>query len=123
MASIDERIKAELMEEGEKLDVYLKETTQFPDMVFEAFRGSLRKLMIFAAALAATFFGLLIWSVIEFVNTEETRAAISWALWAILSALGLVLIELFAWMQINRISTRREIKYLEIYVRKALEEK
>lgn len=123
MATIDERIKQELGQDNELMDDYLADKADFPDMVMDAFKGSLRKMMIFASVLATVFSGLLIWSIIEFVGAGTMTEQISWGVWTILSALGLVLVELFAWMQINRVSTRREIKLLEIQVRKAVMEK
>ncbi len=121
MASIDERIRRELQEEIEVLASETSDGAVLPTLVSQAFKGPLRKLIPIALTFAVTFAGLLVWSIVEFVIATELLVAFKWGVWAVLSALGLVLIELFTWMQINRVSTRREIKLLEVSVRKLLE--
>jgi len=124
MVTIDERIRRELEQEIDTLgEQENAEGFVLPTLVSQAFKGPLRNLIPVAIALAVSFGILFIWSIIEFVNASEVVSSIKWGVWAILSALGLVLVELFTWMQINRVSIRREIKKLEIYVRQSLDDK
>lgn len=120
MASIDERIRRELQEEVELLADENCDGALLPTLVSQAFKGPLRRLIPVALTLAVTFAGLLVWSIVEFILATELIVALKWGVWAVLSALGLVLVELFTWMQINRVSTRREIKLLEVSMRKLL---
>lgn len=121
MASIDERIRRELENETESLASETSDGAVLPTLVVQAFRGPLRHLIPVALTLAITCAGLLVWSIVEFVAATEVIVALKWGVWAVLSALGLVLVELFTWMQINRVSTRHEIKLLEVSVRKLLD--
>ena len=117
MASIDERIRRELEQDA---DLFAEENSDgavLPTLVSQAFKGPLRRLIPVALTLAVSFAVLLAWSIFEFVTATEVLGAVKWGIWAILSALALVLIELFTWMQINRVSTRREIKLLEVSLR------
>lgn len=122
MASIDERIRRELEQDADLLAGENTEGAVLPTLVSQAFKGPLRRLIPVALTLAISFAIFLAWSIFEVVTATEVLSALKWGVWAILSALALVLIELFTWMQINRVSTRREIKLLEVSLRSANKE-
>ena len=121
MTSIDERIKAELEGNSEALDSFLDEQADFGELAADAFKGGLRNTMIIALACVIILASAFIWSLVEFIAATDALGKITWGVWAVLSALGAAMIELWANMQINRVSLRKEIKRFELSVQRMLD--
>jgi len=121
MASIDERIKAELERDNEALDSVLDDTDHLDAMVMRAFSSGIKRwlwpIFIITGLLTAALIVLLV----KFTGAATVPDQIYWGVWAILAGITVVCFELWAWMQINRIAIRREIKLLELAVRKLAE--
>jgi len=123
MVSIDERIKRELEETNAELADVMDDKALMSDMVTDAFKGSVGRMMIVALSISILLTVVFVWSVVEFVTADTIQDSIFWAVWTILSAVVVMVFELWAWMQINRVSLRREIKQIELSLRHAIENK
>jgi len=115
MPTIDERIKQELENENDFLDEL------FPATAMGVFKGNLRMAAIFVIICGIVIWGLAIWCIVEFVQATDIKDIVRWGFWMTLSSLVGLVIELWVWMQINRIATRAEIQQVEITLRRILE--
>ncbi len=113
MKSIDQRIKEELEREGAALDSQFA-TDSIPAMVMQAFEGATRGWM-WVVSIFTTLFGVAtIWLIIEFVSANDLESKVTWGVWLVLSTIVMLAFEMWAWMQVNRVSINREIKALEL---------
>lgn len=123
MPSIDERIKAELERDEAQMDTALGDSKGLNDMVWDAFRAGPRRWLVVVASLTAVFSLVLIYLLVKFSYADTVADQIFWGVWSILAAIAVITFELWSWMQINRVSLRREIKQLELGVQRLLDEK
>lgn len=113
MKSIDQRIKEELEREGAVLDGQFA-SDSIPAMVMQAFEGATRGWM-WVVSIFTTLFGVAtVWLIIEFVGAKDLESKVTWGVWLVLSTLVMLAFEMWAWMQVNRLSINREIKALEL---------
>ncbi|MDY7395471.1 DUF6768 family protein [Aureibaculum sp. 2210JD6-5] len=61
-------------------------------------------------------FGIFIYCIVQFLNTEETNGLIKWAAAGVLCWSTLAMIKLFVWMQMDKNALLREIKRLELQI-------
>mgnify|MGYP000462158838 CR=1 FL=1 len=123
MVSIDERIKAELERDSARLDEIFTDTGGLNTMVWDAFRGGLRGWMWAVATVTVLLFVLLAFLLYQFVMADTVIDKISWGVWSIVTLMSAMGFELWSWMQINRVATRREIKQMELALRKVADDK
>jgi hypothetical protein len=114
MTSIDERIKRELEEQNGVLDEL------FPETARQAFKGRLKMAVICIAVFGFILFFTVIWCITELVAAETVLDAVKWGVWVLLSSLVAILVELWAWIQISRVATRREIQQMEASILRAI---
>jgi len=108
MATIDERIKAELENETDLLDELM------PEAVLHDI-GTRTATIFIGIALLIVAIG--VYCLIQFVGATSLPDTIRWGIWFLVCFIGLVFIELWAWMLIGRLATKRETKQLEINIR------
>ncbi len=111
--NIDELIKTALNEEERKFYDELDEQNLF-EMVGGLFTGKLKWIMVMMNIVMVAFFVLLVYCVIQFLNTDDPATMIRWAAGGFLCVLAVTMLKLFAWMQINKNVLLREIKRLEL---------
>ena len=114
MESIDQRIKKELehdqLEHGDNedfLDDFLSVTAM------DSFESNWKATFKYVFVIGIIFFGLMVWCIYQFVTAADIAGKIDWGVWSILAGLLGVIMELWAWIQISRLATRRELKQLE----------
>jgi hypothetical protein len=115
MTSIDERIKQELEEQSGVLDEL------FPETAIRAFKGKLKMAVICVAVFGFMLLFTVIWCITELIAAETVLEAIRWGVWVLLSSLIAILVELWAWIQIGRVATRREIQQMEANILRAID--
>lgn len=62
------------------------------------------------------FLGLFVYSFIQFINVETTEEMIKWGFGSIVFLLGLSMLKVYAWMQMDKNAILREMKRLELQV-------
>ena len=62
------------------------------------------------------FFGLFIYCLVQFFSVEATKDLLKWGLGGIVFLLGVSMLKIFAWMQMDKNALLREIKRLEIQI-------
>ncbi len=112
---IDELIKEALTEEESKFYDKLDEQNVF-QMLGGLFHGKNKWIMLLMNLVILIVFGLLIYSVVQFFNTEVTNELIIWSLAIITFLLIISMLKMFLWMQMDKNSIKREIKRIELQI-------
>ena len=112
MPSIDERIKSELgTEQSEDRDFF---DELLSNMAMDEFERSWKFMMKIIISCIIIFMIIFAWCLINFIYADTVMDKVNWGFWALLIAILAMLAEVIAWIQSNRVATRREIKQLEI---------
>ncbi|MFL0354522.1 DUF6768 family protein [Xanthomarina sp. GH4-25] len=112
---IDKLIKETLTEEEAKFYKELEEQNVL-EMIFGLFKGKNKWLMLLMNFMTLVFFGLFIYCLVQFFNVEATKELLKWGLGAVVFLLGVSMLKVFAWMQMDKNALLRELKRLELQV-------
>lgn len=112
---IDELIKEALTEEESKFYDNLEEQNVF-QMLGGLFQGKNKWIMFLMNIVMLIVFGFLIYSVVQFFDTEQTNEIIRWSLSIITCLLVISMLKMFLWMQMDKNSIKREIKRIELQI-------
>ena len=118
MVTIDERIKEELERESVQLDELLAENRPVFAMLADAYKGGLRLSMMFVSIVTGGLILTAIFLYYRWLSATDLSSQLNWAVWSILATISIVGFELWAWMEIGRNATRRDIKQLELTIRR-----
>ncbi|MDB2462860.1 hypothetical protein N9W61_02020 [Algibacter sp.] len=113
--SIDTLIKETLTEEEAKFYEDLHEQNVI-EMIFGLFKGKNKWLLILMNLVTVIFFGLFIYCLVQFFNVETTKELLKWGLGSLVFLIGVSMLKIFAWMQMDKNSIIREVKRLELQV-------
>ena len=115
MEDIDRLIKDTLTEEEAKFYDELEEQNVL-DMIWGLFRGKNKWILILMNIMTLIFFGLFVYCVVNFFDTTNTNDLLKWGLGSLMFLLGVSMLKVFAWMQMDRNAILREMKRLELQV-------
>ena len=115
MEDIDKLIKDTLSKEEAKFYDELEEQNLF-QMVFGLFRGKNKWLLVMMNIMTLIFFGLFIYCLVQFFSVEATKDLLKWGLGSIVFLLGVSMLKIFAWMQMDKNALMRELKRLELQI-------
>ena len=115
MEDIDKLIKETLTEEESKFYDELDEQNVL-QMIVGLFKGKNKWIMYLMNLMTLIFFGLFIYCIIEFFNTDVTNDLIKWGIGGFIFLLAVSMLKIFAWMQMDKNALIREIKRLELQV-------
>ena len=112
---IDKLIKETLTEEEAKFYQELDEQNIF-EMVGGLFYGKNKRIMILMNVMTLVFFGFFIYCIVQFFEASETKELIQWSVGSLIFLIGVSMLKIFAWMQMDKNALLREIKRLELQV-------
>ena len=115
MEDIDDLIKESLTKEEVEFYNALDEQNLL-EMVGGLFKTKIRWLMILMNIVQVIAFGLFIYCLIQFFNTNATNELIKWGAGGFLFLMISSMLKLFSWMQMDKNSILRELKRLELQV-------
>jgi uncharacterized protein DUF6768 len=115
LENIDKLIKESLTQEEAAFYDELDEQNPF-EMMEGLFHGRNKWIMILMNVVLLFFFGLFIYSLIQFLNAEATNDLILWASASFASFAIVGFLKLYAWMQMDKNAILRELKRLELQV-------
>lgn len=115
MEEIDKLIKDTLSQEEAKFYDALDEQSIF-EMLFGLFKGKNAWINILLNIMILVFFGLLIYSGVQFFNSESTEGLIKWGFGSLAFLLSISMLKLYAWMQMDKYAILREMKRLELQI-------
>jgi hypothetical protein len=116
MTSIDEAIRKALSDEDARLLDRFGADLPLPQQLQDSFRGHLAWLNVLSWAAGFAIFGVGLYCGWRFLQAPDTAAMLRWAVGLLLCAMGLMLIKLFAWLELEKNAVVREVKRLELQV-------
>ncbi|WP_033960549.1 DUF6768 family protein [Psychroserpens jangbogonensis] len=115
MEDIDQLIKDTLTQEEAKFYDSLEEQNVL-GMVGGLFTGKNKWILILMNIMTLIFFGLFVYCTVNFFDTTETNELIKWGTGGLVFLLGVSMLKVFAWMQMDKNAILREMKRLELQV-------
>lgn len=110
---IDELIKESLSQEEAKFYDELEEKNIIGKLG-GVYRGKMGWLAITMNIVHLLIFGLFVYCLVQFFNTEETNMLIKWASAGFLCMIFMGMLKLYIWMQMDKNDILRELKRLEL---------
>jgi hypothetical protein len=114
MENLDERIRASLSSEDRALLARLAADDSLYHNVVSAFQGRTRWLYASGWVAALVLFGVALYCSVHFVKATEIRDMLLWGAAGGIAFVGLGLIKLWFWMEIQKKSILRELKRVEL---------
>lgn len=115
MEDIDKLIKETLNQEEAKFYDELEEQNVF-QMLGGLFQGKNKWVMYVMNFMTLIFFGLFVYCIIQFFNTDVTNELIKWGIGGLVFLFGLSMLKIFTWMQMDKNALLRELKRLELQI-------
>lgn len=115
MSNIDRKIEQELAAQAFQLDKLMREEQGLGPMIRSGFNGGLRPLMIVAYLLAIVLAGLILYTGYQFLTVESASQSY-WGVLLLLAFQAQMGTKIWIWLEMNRASTMREIKRLELAI-------
>ncbi len=112
---IDKLIKDTLTEEEAKFYEELDEQNVF-QMIRGLFRGKNKWIMVLMNIMTIVMFVFFVFCLVQFFQAEEVKELIKWAGGSIIFLLGVSMLKIFSWLQMDKNAVLREIKRLEIQI-------
>ncbi len=112
---IDELIKETLNQEEAKFYDELEEQNLIGKLG-EVYKSKMGWLAILMNVFHLVIFGLLIYCITQFFETNETNELIKWASAGFLCMIAMGMLKLYMWMQMDKNDILRELKRLELQV-------
>jgi len=112
---IDELIKETLNQEDAKFYDELEEHNLIGKLR-EVYKSKVGWLAILMNVVHLAIFGVLIYCIIGFFDTQETNELIKWAAAGFLCLIVMGMLKLYIWMQMDKNDILREMKRLELQV-------
>lgn len=117
MSNIDRKIEQELAAQAFQLDKLMREEQGLGPMIRSGFNGGLRPLMIVAYLLAILLAGVILYTGYQFLTVDSASQSY-WGVLLLLAFQAQMGTKIWIWLEMNRASTMREIKRLELAVAK-----
>lgn len=115
MEEIDQLIKDTLSKEEAAFYDSLEEQNLF-NMVTGLFKGKNAWFLITTNIMTIVFLGLFVYCCIQFFNVESAEELMKWGLGSLVCLLGVCMLKIYAWMQMDKNAILREMKRLELQV-------
>lgn len=114
--SIDEKIKQALASEDAEIFEQFGEEPSLLAQGLELLQSRNRWINGMVVVVMIVFLGIGVYSLWQFVSATELKSLLSWAMSFGFSMLAVSMLKLWAWMEIEKNCTVREIKRLELQV-------
>ena len=116
---IDEKIKSELESEAKQLDSILAHEPGLFKMLTNAYKGALGGWVIWVGVVTTIISILMFWCGYEFFFVAgDVMNKIHWGVALLLTTMIQISLKMWTFMEMNRQSTLREIKRIELEVTK-----
>ena len=115
MEDIDKLIKETLNQEEAKFYDDLDEQNVL-QMIGGLFQGKNKWIMYLMNFMTLVFFGFFVFCTIQFFDAEKTNELIKWGIGGLVFLLGVSMLKIFAWMQMDKNALLRELKRLELQI-------
>jgi len=85
-------------------------------MILGLFKGKNKWIMFLMNVMTLVFFGLFIYCIVQFFETEVQKDYIKWGIGSLVFLFGVSMLKVFAWMQMDKNAILRELKRLELQI-------
>lgn len=113
---LDNKIKQALQMDDKEIEQVLNEENGLFSQLFGIFRGKRMLLNIFGLALSIMTAIFAFWSGYHFFISENLDDRVFWGVLLLAFCTGTMGIKVWFWLEMNRFSTSREIKRLELAI-------
>lgn len=120
--NLDDRIKNALKMDAKEVELVLNEGDGLVAQLIGVFRGSMRFWNIFGLLLSLVTAVFMFWSGYHFFISESLDDRVFWGMLTLALWTGTMGLKIWFWMEMNRYSTSREIKRLELAVAQLTEQ-
>ena len=119
--NLDERIKQELSDEAAQIDHLLENDTGIFSMLVNAYKGSLGRWLVMVFIVGFLITVLMVYSGYQFfIIAGDIGFKLHWGITLLLATLIQIALKMWSFMEMNRQSSLREIKRLELMVEKLI---
>ena len=115
MEEIDQLIKETLSKEEAAFYDSLEEQNNF-DMFLGLFKGKNAWFLITSNIMIIVFLGFFVYSCIQFFKVESAEELMRWGFSGLIFLIGMCMLKIYAWMQMDKNAILREMKRLELQV-------
>ena len=116
MNTIDDKILEALnSEDKEVMDSYGKEIGLI-GLVAESFRGPLKGIVILVFIFLLIFAVMFFYCAIHFFSVDDIGMKLNWLAGGLTALIAIVILRLWYFMELNRLSVVREVKRLELQI-------
>jgi len=114
--NLDDKIKQALQMDAKEVEQVLNKEDGLYGQLFGIFRGNMRNWNIFGMILAIITAVLMFWSGYHFFISNSLDDRVFWGVLILVFWTGTMGLKIWFWLEMNRNSTIREIKRLELAV-------
>jgi hypothetical protein len=114
--NIDQEIKQALADEDAEVYARFAEEPSMFAMGLEVLNSRNRLLTVMVVIVMTVFLATGVYSLWQFYGAQETKVLMGWAMSFGFSMMAVSMLKLWGWMEIEKNSTVREIKRLELQV-------
>lgn len=119
--NLDERIKQELSDEAEHLDKLLAKDNGIFAMLANAYKGSLGRWLVMVFIVGTLITVLMVYAGYQFFFIEgDVGFKLHWGITLLLATMIQIALKMWSFMEMNRQSSLREIKRLELTLEKLI---
>lgn len=116
MSNLDRAIRDALSkEDAEFLSRFDEHSTPVRE-VLDTFRGQWALMNAFAAVITFALFGAFVYCAWQMFEATDIRDTVLWSVGAIITMLGVAMLKMYFWMEMNKNVVLREVKRLELQV-------
>ncbi|MEO6348291.1 MAG: DUF6768 family protein [Aquaticitalea sp.] len=115
LEDIDRLIKETLTQEEAKFYDELDEQNVL-GMIGGLFKGKNNWLVAVMNMMTLIFFAFFVYCIVQFFGTEDIKELLKWGIGAVMFLIGVSMLKVFAWMQMDKNALLRELKRLELQV-------
>jgi hypothetical protein len=116
MSNLDRAIREALSkEDAEFLSRFDEHSTPVGE-VLDTFRGRWALMNAFAAVITFALFGGFVYCAWQMFATTDARDTVLWSVGAVIAMLGVAMLKMYFWMEMNKNVVLREVKRLELQV-------
>ncbi len=112
MSNLDEKILQAMIENKDLPDS--PEETYVPGLIKQSFKGPFKVTFFFLVIFTLTLVGLGVYCGYQMFYAEQLPSKINWLAGTLICFLGVVVLRLWFFMELNRLSVIREIKRVEM---------
>ncbi len=112
---IDELIKETLSKEEAAFYDSLEEQNNF-ESILGLFKGKNAWFLIITNIMTILFLGLFVYCCIQFFSADTSKELMKWGFGSIMFLIGMSMLKIYAWLQMDKNAILREMKRLELQV-------